>query len=48
MAKKILEIIAQKVGESTFELWFSPIKLIDIKNSEIFIEVPNRFFLRIG
>lgn len=42
--QKILEIIAQKVGESTFELWFSPIKLIDIKNSEIFIEVPNRFF----
>jgi len=42
--QKILEIISQKVGESTFELWFSPIKLLDIKNSEAFIEVPNRFF----
>ncbi|MBC7188656.1 chromosomal replication initiator protein DnaA, partial [Candidatus Aerophobetes bacterium] len=42
--QKILEIILEKVGESTFELWFSPIKLLDIKNSEAFIEVPNRFF----
>ncbi len=42
--QKILEIISQKMGESTFELWFSPIKLLDIKNSEVFIEVPNRFF----
>jgi len=42
--QKILEIILQKVGEPTFDLWFSPIKLISIKNSEILIEVPNRFF----
>lgn len=42
--QKVLEIIAQKVGESIFELWFSPIKLLDIKNSKAFIEVPNRFF----
>lgn len=42
--QKILEIICEKVGESVFELWFSPIKLLDIKNSEVFIEVPNRFF----
>lgn len=42
--QKVLEIIAQKVGESTFELWFSPIKLLDIKNAEAFVEVPNRFF----
>ncbi|MCS7215067.1 MAG: chromosomal replication initiator protein DnaA [Thermodesulfovibrio sp.] len=42
--QKILNIILKKVGESTFELWFSPIKLLDIKNSEVFIEVPNRFF----
>jgi chromosomal replication initiator protein len=42
--QKILEIILQKVGDPTFDLWFSPIKLLNIKNSEIFIEVPNRFF----
>ncbi len=42
--QKTLEIIAQKVGESTFQLWFSPIKLLDIKSLEALIEVPNRFF----
>lgn len=42
--QKILEIINQKVGDSTFELWFSPIKLINIKGTEAYIEVPNRFF----
>jgi chromosomal replication initiator protein len=42
--QKILEIILQNVGDPTFDLWFSPIKLLNIKNSEIFIEVPNRFF----
>ncbi len=41
---KALEIISQKVGESTFELWFSPIKLLSLKGSEAIIEVPNRFF----
>ncbi|MCS7164331.1 MAG: chromosomal replication initiator protein DnaA [Thermodesulfovibrio sp.] len=42
--QKILELISQKVGESTFELWFSPIKLLNVKNSEVFVEIPNRFF----
>lgn len=42
--QKILEIIQQKVGESTFSLWFSPIKLIKIRDFEVFIEIPNRFF----
>ncbi|WP_371326076.1 chromosomal replication initiator protein DnaA [Thermodesulfovibrio sp. N1] len=37
-------MLLQKVGEPTFDLWFSPIKFLNIKNSEIFIEVPNRFF----
>ncbi len=41
---KALEIISQKVGDSTFELWFSPIKVISLKGSEAIVEVPNRFF----
>lgn len=44
MWQKVLEIIQQKVGESTFNLWFAPIKLLNIKESEVFIEIPNRFF----
>lgn len=42
--QKILEVILKRVGASTFELWFSPMKLIKIKNSEATVEVPNRFF----
>lgn len=42
--QKILEEISHTVGDAVFELWFSPIKLIDIKGSEVLIEVPNRFF----
>ncbi len=41
---KTLEIIAQKVGGATFELWFSPIKFIRIQGTQVVIEVPNRFF----
>lgn len=41
---KILEEISHTVGDAVFELWFSPIKLLDIKGSEVLIEVPNRFF----
>ncbi len=42
--QKILETIKHKVGESIFNLWFSPIKIVTIKDSEIFLEIPNRFF----
>ncbi len=42
--QKILETIRNKVGESIFNLWFSPVKLLRIKDSEIFLEIPNRFF----
>lgn len=42
--QKILEEILNKVGNTVFDLWFSPIKLLDIKGSNVLIEVPNRFF----
>lgn len=42
--QKILDIINQKVGEATFELWFSPLKLLNINDYEATVEVPNRFF----
>lgn len=41
---KTLEIISGKVGESAFELWFRPIKLIQIKEKNAYLEIPNRFF----
>ncbi len=36
--------IAEKVGESLFELWFKPMRLISLKDKVITIGIPNRFF----
>lgn len=36
--------IEEKVGNSTTELWFRPIKLIQIKGQQVTISTPNRFF----
>ncbi|MBA4349275.1 MAG: chromosomal replication initiator protein DnaA [Thermodesulfovibrio sp.] len=36
--------IAEKVGDSVFDLWFKPIKLIQLKDRSALVEIPNRFF----
>ncbi len=41
---KSLSKIAEKVGDSTFDLWFKPIKLLQLKDKTIALEIPNRFF----
>lgn len=41
---KSLPIIEKKVGFNAFELWFKPIKLIQLKEHLAVIEIPNRFF----
>ena len=41
---KSLSIIEKKVGANAFELWFKPIKLIQIKEHGATLEIPNRFF----
>jgi chromosomal replication initiator protein len=41
---KSLQLIKEKVGESIFDLWFSPIRLVQVKDGQATIEVPNRFF----
>ncbi len=41
---KGLTTIAQKVGGSLFELWFKPMKLLQIKDKAATLEIPNRFF----
>ncbi len=42
--EKTLETILGKIGESAFELWFRPMKLIQIKEKNAYLEIPNRFF----
>lgn len=41
---KSLSKIAEEVGDSTFDLWFKPIKPIQLKDKTVILEIPNRFF----
>ena len=41
---KTLKVIEEKVGTQTFELWFKPLKLLNLKDQQLVLEVPNRFF----
>lgn len=41
---KILEAIEEKLGTQTFELWFKPLKLLNLQGEQIILEVPNKFF----
>jgi chromosomal replication initiator protein len=41
---KSLLLIKEKVGENIFDLWFSPMKMVQIKDGQVTIEVPNRFY----
>ncbi len=42
--EKSLSKIEEKIGSNLFELWIKPIKPIQIKEQNIALEVPNRFF----
>jgi chromosomal replication initiator protein len=41
---KSLSKISEKVGDSLFDLWFKPMRLVQIKDRHVTIEIPNRFF----
>lgn len=41
---KSLQLIKDTVGDNIFELWFSPIRLVQLKEDQATIEIPNRFF----
>ncbi|HEB75176.1 MAG TPA: chromosomal replication initiator protein DnaA [Nitrospirae bacterium] len=42
--ERCLRSIEEKVGSSVFELWFKPIKLKQIKDDHVVVEIPNRFY----
>jgi chromosomal replication initiator protein len=42
--KKSLLLIKEKVGENVFDLWFNPIKILQMKDGQVTLEIPNRFF----
>lgn len=39
-----LSKIEEKVGDHATELWFRPIKIFQVKEQQIIIDIPNRFF----
>ena len=41
---KAVESIGVKVGNQAFDLWFRPLKLVHLKDQQVLLEVPNRFF----
>jgi chromosomal replication initiator protein len=42
--KSSLFKIEEKVGNSAAELWFRPIRLLQLKDQQATIDLPNRFF----
>lgn len=42
--EEVIKTIQKKVPENTFDLWFKSLKLKEIKNGHIYLEVPNKFF----
>jgi chromosomal replication initiator protein len=41
---KSLARIEHKVGGSVFELWFKPIRMVQVKEQAVMLEIPNRFY----
>jgi chromosomal replication initiator protein len=41
---KTIESIGTKVGSKAFDLWFRPIKLVQIQDQSVILEIPNKFF----
>lgn len=41
---KAIELIESKVGAQTFDLWFRPVKIVDLRDDTVVLEVPNKFF----
>jgi chromosomal replication initiator protein len=39
-----LEAIGAKVGSKAYELWFRPLKLVNMNDHKVILEVPNKFF----
>ncbi len=42
--EKAVSNIRETVGEVAFELWFKPVRIANIKDNTLYLEVPNRFY----
>jgi chromosomal replication initiator protein len=41
---EVREVLRGAVGESVYDLWFQPVRLLHIKDGSATLEVPNRFY----
>lgn len=41
---KSLLVLRDKVGDSAYDLWFKPIRLLQLRDAVATLEIPNRFF----
>ncbi len=41
---RCLELIEERVGKGAFDLWFRPIKAKQMKEDQLILEMPNRFY----
>lgn len=42
--KEVLLIIGEKVGQSALDLWFKPIAIAHVRDRQVTLEIPNRFY----
>jgi len=41
---KVLSDVGEKISQKAFDIWLKPIKLLNLSESQIELEVPNKFF----
>lgn len=41
---RCLDVIERSVGKGIFDLWFKPIKMIQLKEDAVVLDIPNRFY----
>jgi chromosomal replication initiator protein len=41
---KCLSMVSERIEEGIFDLWFKPIKILNVRDKTVVLEVPNRFF----
>jgi chromosomal replication initiator protein len=42
--EKTVEAVQDKIGQQTFDRWFSPVKYLGLEGTIVTLEVPNRFY----
>ena len=41
---RVLADVGEKISQKAYDIWLKPLSLISVKETELFLEVPNKFF----